>query len=346
MHISKFMDFIPQNVAPKTAKRIAVYNSKDEKVGQFELQNLKFPKVGQKLYSFGAISDIHLQYNTALEDFQRALLFLHNEENTEFTCLCGDLTDNGEISDYEQYKSVVGNYPVYEILGNHDYYTLGNNAVEGIVEEYTGESLYYSFEKNDDVFIMVGIRDEYELFTDGELQWLYETLEANRNKRCFVFQHIFPSTSTNPSCGNAYGIYNNLCWSHPTQTKVFENMMKHYKNVLFFHGHSHLEFALQSKDCQYANYDESNGYRSIHIPSLSILRSGDSSGNDSRYDIASGSQGYVVDVYRTGIHLKGRDFVGEKYLPIASYWIDTTLVEIEANTFVDSTGTISTQSTI
>jgi hypothetical protein len=30
-----------------------------------------------------------------------------------------------------------------------------------------------------------------------------------------------------------------------------------------------------------------------------------------------------------------------KYLPIASYWIDTTLQTIAANTFTDSTGTIT-----
>lgn len=342
MSVSKYEKFIPQNIAPKTAKRIGVYNSRGGKIGHFGLQNLTFPTSESKQYSFGAISDVHLQYNTALEDFRQALDFLYNIEKVDFTCVCGDLTDNGETTDFEQYRIAVGDYSVYEILGNHDYYTVGSDEVEGVVETYTGEPLYYSFAKNDDVFIMVGIKDEYELFTSEELQWLYETLEANRNGRCFVFQHVLPSIETSLSCGNAYGIYNNRCWSHPTQTVLFENLMKHYKNVIFFHGHSHLEFALQSKDCQYANYSDTEGYRSIHIPSLSILRSGDATGNASQFDIASGSQGYVVDVYASGIHLRGRDFASEKYLPIASYWIDTTLQIVEANTFTDSTGTIIT----
>lgn len=38
--------------------------------------------------------------------------------------------------------------------------------------------------------------------------------------------------------------------------------------------------------------------------------------------------------------LKGRDFVQGKYLPIATYKLDTTLQTIEANTFTDSTGII------
>lgn len=54
------------------------------------------------------------------------------------------------------------------------------------------------------------------------------------------------------------------------------------------------------------------------------------------------SEGYVVDVYKKHIVLRGRDFVSEKFLPIASYWLDTTLQTIEANTFTDSTGTIMT----
>jgi hypothetical protein len=247
-----------------------------------------------------------------------------------------------------EYKNAVGDYPVYEITGNHDSYTVGTD-IETQIETYTGEPLYYSFTKGNDVFIMVGIVDEGRHFTDAELQWLYETLEANRNNRCFVFQHIFPSYGTTPTCGNAYGIYNNHCWN-PVNTgdwlykpphDVFENLMKHYKNVVFFHGHSHLDFKLQSKDCQYANYSEADGYRSVHIPALSIIRTGDSTGADSRVDVASGSQGYAVDVYKNGIHLRGRDFVGGEYLPIASYWIDTTLHTIEAKTFTDSTGTIT-----
>ena len=46
---------------------------------------------------------------------------------------------------------------------------------------------------DNDIFIMLG---EYGWtvntpFADGELQFLYDTLEANRNKRCFVFFHVF-----------------------------------------------------------------------------------------------------------------------------------------------------------
>jgi hypothetical protein len=63
-------------------------------------------------------------------------------------------------------------------------------------------------------------------------------------------------------------------------------------------------------------------------------------------DIYAESEGYIVDVYNDYIILNGRDFIDNEkdghIIPIATYKIDTKLVEIEANTFTDSTGTITT----
>ena len=57
-------------------------------------------------------------------------------------------------------------------------------------------------------------------------------------------------------------------------------------------------------------------------------------------EIYSASEGYVVDVYKDGIHLRGRDFVKGEYLPIASYWLDTKIVKIPAGGYVDPIGLI------
>ncbi len=48
----------------------------------------------------------------------------------------------------------------------------------------------------------------------------------------------------------------------------------------------------------------------------------------------------VVDVYDNHIIMKGRDFITGKFLPIAHYCLNTELVEIEANTFIDPLGII------
>ena len=330
-------DFIAENVALLNTRRIGIYDENGNRVGQIPLGSLKPPVPGQKQYSFGALSDVHIVYNTAQDDFKKALTYLNETEDVEFTCICGDLTENGSADQLAVYKSYVDTYsadtPVYAITGNHEATSEPNTTAR--IQPYTGKPLYYSFTHGNDVFIMVG---EYRwnndaLFETGELQWLYETLEANRNKRCFVFFHVFPwGDSGNTNSGYEHDIFSG------TQGNVFKSLMVHYKNVTLFHGHSHFKFYLQEEDDK-ANYSNALGYRSVHIPSLSVPRD---ILNGSRVDIYADSEGYVVDVYENGIHLRGRDFVKDEFLPIASYWLDTTLQTVAAGTYTDSTGTITT----
>lgn len=328
--------FISQNTAYPDSRRIGLYDRYGNRVGIAPLGPLAYPETGAKQYSFGALSDVHISYSTAEADFRRSLTFLRNEENVSFTCICGDLTGSGTEEELARYKTVVDEYspdvPVYAIAGNHEFYSTVSN---GYLENYTGHPLYYSLERGDDVFIMCGCYSTASdgVFTQEYLQWLYETLEANRNRRCFVFEHFFPPDDS----GNACGVYD---WSLGTGTKssVFLSLMKHYKNTVLFHGHSHLLFYLQEKDPR-ANYSSEQGYRSVHIPSVAVPRD---IVDGVMTDITGGSQGYVVDVYENGIHLRGRDFVEEEFLPVASYWIDTTLQTVVEGSYIDPTGTVVT----
>lgn len=345
----RYTHFIKENIAPVGAQKIGVYDANGRQVGGFGLGVLK-PPSGSKLYSFCAISDVHITYDTANTDFQRALTYA--DANCDFTCICGDLTQNGSDSQMTQYKSIVDSYaktkPVYAMAGNHEsvwgYMTFDRTT------PYTGHPLYYSFTKGNDVFIMIGY---YGMYHDGnggwkkdefvsveELQWLYETLEANRNKRCFVFEHAFPYDD---GVGDANRYYGGGQWR--TQDggvgQAFISLLKHYKNTVLFHGHSHLRFRLQELDKK-ANYSSEVGYRSVHIPSLSVPR--DRVDGTTAYVYAE-SEGYIVDVYDDYIILNGRDFIDNDKdghgIGIATYKIDTTLQTIEANTFNDSTGTIT-----
>ena len=339
--MAKYTHLIPQNVADASAKRIGIFSPSGKQVGTISLRGLKMPQTGQKLYSFGALSDVHLQYDTAQEDFRKALTYLNEDVDVAFTCICGDLTENGTDEELAEYKAVVDRYsantPVYAISGNHE--AKNGTVTDESISPYTGQPLYYSFTWGNDVFLMCGYHqlNNETMFADGELQWLYETLETNRNKRCFVFFHVFPWGD----CGNPGELY----WYDQfsgTAGSVFQSLLKHYKNTLFFHGHSHTKFAMQEYD-EKANYSEALGYRSIHIPSLSVP--GDISGGYLGYVYAD-SEGYVVDVYENGVHLRGRDFVKGEFLPIASYWLDTTLQTVEAGSYADETGTVKTYTEI
>lgn len=346
----KYSHFIAENIAPAGAEKIGVYDSTEKRVLSISLGNLMPPKE-TKLYSFCALSDVHITYDTANEDFQRALTYAEN--NCDFTCIAGDLTSQGSIeSQFVAYKSIVDTYaltkPVYAITGNHEHY---NGYSDKYLEKYTGQPLYYSFTKGNDVFLMVGHYGSYgdsgwlasEFVSVEELQWLYETLEVNRNKRCFIFNHCFPHPH---GVGNPMGLYKNpLLWqvNDGGIGQAYINLLKHYKNTILFHGHSHTKFELQEIDKK-ANYSNENGYRSVHIPSISVPRDLSADGTKLT-DIYAESQGYIVDVYDDCIVLNGRDFIDNEnnghILPIATYKINTPIKTIEANTFIDSTGIIS-----
>ena len=101
-----------------------------------------------------------------------------------------------------------------------------------------------------------------------------------------------------------------------------------------------MEFPYQAQ-CSHLNYDNKFGCHSIHIPSSAEGRELNAEGNGWTFTPGEG-YGYVVDVYTNHIVLRGRDFVNNKFVPIATFCLDTTSQTIEAGTFVDNTGTIVT----
>jgi predicted MPP superfamily phosphohydrolase len=337
-------DLIAENCAPIDATMIAVYDANNEKVGEIALGGLK-ANLGAKLYNFGAISDVHMGYETSEADLSKALTYFSNETNASFVGIAGDLTAEASDAEYQLYKDTVSqnaSIPVYAITGNHDTATYRGSNVSSIIANYTGKPSYYSFEHGDDVFIMLGVEKEERgsMMAEGEMQWFFETLEANRNKRCFVFTHAYPNNSS----GDPSDLYGFDMWAYDEETMLNE-LLSHYPNVTMFHGHSHIEFAIQSVADE-ANVHTSAGYNSIHIPSITAPRTGELGGDSVMFDyLLDESEGYLVDVYENGIILRGRDFVRDKFLPIASYQITTPISSVEAGTYTDSTGKLDITTT-
>lgn len=350
----KYTHFIPQNIAPKGTKQIGVYDSNGNKVCAIPLGRMT-PPSGDPLYSFLLVSDIHLWYTERdykpNAKFDNALTYAENKR-CAFCVVSGDLTqtgfylrtvetdasttyfDEGQLAKYKEICDKHLDLPVYELAGNHEsYYSmpLSDNLTKW--GEYTGkEVLHYTVEHENDVFIFCGQPSGSIPMTDEAFAFLSNTLSANSNKRCFIFIH---PQFTNDS-GNALGAYESNqyldSWKKATD---FKNLLNEYKNAILFHGHSHLMFECQEFD-ECANYTEKNGFRSVHIPSLSRPR------YITMEYAPSDSQGYIVDVYDDCIVLNGIDFINNECVPLGTYKIDTTLQTIEENTFTDSTGTITT----
>lgn len=348
-------NFISQNKAPKNNDYIYVYNG-TELVGKIKPSGLKMPTLGNKLYSFGALADVHVthDHDNAMTKFEKAVTYFDDVEKVAFTCIAGDLISSGTSEQFDRWRDVIAKHPnIHATTGNHDVedVTIAPFTTLESTIPYTGYELYYSFTQGDDVYVMFGMSGwpgkTGDIFTTESLQWLYETLEANRNKRCFIFEHCPYMVYANGVCSDSSsGAV--VGWPLPTGNllnvstagAVFISLISHYHNVVWIHGHSHMEFQYQEY-CSHLNYDNKFGCHSIHIPSLAEGRELNEDGTGFIFTTPE-SSGYVVDVYENHIVLRGRNFVDDKFVPIATYCLDTTLQTIEANTFTDSTGTITT----
>ena len=348
----KYTHFIPQNTAPPGAKSIGVYDSDGNQIATIPLGRLA-PPSGKPLYSFGLVSDIHLYPLAAVEwhpetKFRNALNYF--QENGCVMCIqCGDITQTGfymgrtvnEVSEYyfddtqmQEYKKIREEFtmPVYGICGNHESYygkPVSNHPDE--VEEVMGKrDLSFTLSSaettarnirvsavGNDLFILCGQPKDAWVMSDEDFQWLRETLAANTDKRCFVIVHShIEEDSGDPKDYRENSIFET--WGYKA---AFMSLLAQNKNVILFHGHSHTKFENQQFDVS-ANYTEKNGFKSVHVPSLSRPRDVNLTAGTTPEDMSS-SQGYIVDVYPDCIVLNGRDFVGGEWVPTGVLQIDT-----------------------
>ena len=353
-----YTGFITQNMAPQEAIKIGVYNSTGDRVGSVGLIATFNKNLGEKLYSFGAISDVHIGNNTSETDFERALTYF-NDQSVQFVTVNGDLCVGSQTDKLEIYASLIEQHsdiPVYSITGNHEaelFKTILQNnnltseqkvtQINDVIDDYTGQNLYYTFTQGNDVYIMLGVSSAGNTtpFIDIELEFLYNTLEQNKDKRCFVFMHYYARNGGSGDAVNLDMSNDNVNLEdklNNTYGKTFLSLMSHYSNVTWFHGHSHQMFEIQAVNGK-NTYDNLLGIHSVHVPSITTPKMINQAGSAvTNYD--AGSQGYVVDVYENYVVLRGRDFASGKFLPIASFCLDTTLKAVEANTYYDETQTI------
>lgn len=332
----KYEHFIPQNIAPSGAKYIGVYDG-DKRVLTIPLGGLT-PPTGTKLYSFGLVSDIHLYPIAAVEwtpevKFDNALTYFESK-GCMFCVQCGDFTQTGlflegdrvnmDTRQFAKYKEICDKHTIhiYGLCGNHESYMnpIANNPEE--LRYYTGTDLYYSVEQGSDLFILLGQPNPGYVMSDEAYNWLVSTLADNTNKRCFVFIHSYIEEDS----GDAVDYRENSVFDvwGTTKTEAFMNVMRQHPNVILFHGHSHMKFECQEYDDN-ANYTERNGFRSVHVPSLSrprYLKLTNGTPNGETPEDNAASQGYIVDVYDDCIVLNGMDLINQERIPIGTYQIN------------------------
>ena len=272
--------------------------------------NAKNTLADELIYKMGLLSDIHIDGDgndetDSINDFKRASKYLV-ENGAHAIAISGDITCDGrwcDINKFKQLESEVGK-SVWTARGNHD---TNNDCSEDVyINNIEPNGLYYTKEVNGDLYVFLGL-DKYDknnLFSNESLDWLESILESNKNKRIFLFEHVH----INP-VGNYNSIIKNYDMGNEpgTTSKRFRDIINSYDNVILFTGHTHQDFEINSV--------ENNR---VHISSCAKPRNPESDN--------SGSQGYLMEVYKNKIILKAINFADNNKI-IKEYTINTVVNE-------------------
>ena len=326
--LTHYEDFIDQNVAPYGAKAIGVYDSENNRVGAIKIAALKSKSPKAPLYTYGVLTDVHFGVPKIdpANDFKRALQFFASE-GASMICICGDISEYGTEEEFQAYANAVvhSKIPVYTTTGNHDCTKKGINL--DLWERYTGKPLIYekTVEVNGMVehFLFLGMKrwNFKEAYYDEHIDWLEKKLQEYEGERCYVITHLFfPERA-----GNLNGIYPPKNWLRGPQLERLENLCKKYHNSIWFSGHSHWEWQLQKyQDRANIHRDYENGLPasgwSVHVPGCGCPITSDGT---TRVNNPPASEGALIQVYKDHINVVGVDLKNGKYLPIATYRLDT-----------------------
>ena len=347
-----YKHFIPENVAPKGAKRIGVYDGDGKRICTVPLGRLA-PVEKEPLYSFGLVSDCHTFKTATVADGEwkgnqklKNALSYFSAQGCAFVIGCGDFTQTGfylnSSTDYNEsqmlnYKEMIDQYaiPIFEIFGNHENYN-GRNITDNLarakeltripataytvssapdadtVEGTTVRPNRYA-PVEDDLYILCGQSTSGGVMSADDYDWLVKMLSDNTDRRCFVVVHSYMEEDS----GDPLDYRENSIFGTWTKTAEFVALLKQYPNVILFHGHSHMKFEYQEDDT-IANYATVKGYKSVHVPSLGMPRDIVPDAADGKYtpeDFKS-SQCYRVEVYDDRITLSGLE-LGTSGVPAA-----------------------------
>lgn len=273
------------------------------------------------LLNFAAISDIHMTDEWARMQVLECGLWdmEHAQDNLDALVLAGDLTDGGQVHEYEKLRESFSPYtPAGEIImavGNHDTWTDKDDeygpAKENFLKyskEITGrdlENAYFTTEIKGYTFIVMASEGTHTSATisEAQLKWLREEMDkaAGKGLPIFVISHwpVALSHGLPETWGDDEPEL--LDGSFGDQNYEVEAILKDYENVFLISGHLHNGFVNESqKDVfGYASVESDGSFHSINLPSFMYVNFRGRLGNGC---------GYSIEVYEDEVLIRARSF--------------------------------------
>ena len=191
--------------------------------------------------TFIVMSDLHFGASGAVERVTKSLQTIYeNTSDVDALILNGDITNSGNLSQYNEMLSVMNNAEIvpeyvqrYYIMGNHEWYTGDGGTSMGNYNSLGVEHDKY-FDIKGYPFIYIGLSGgSEENYSQESLNFLRESLEDASlkypGKPIFVFQHI-------PAYGTVQG---SNSYDGGWGTKKVYEILKDFPQVIDFSGHTH-----------------------------------------------------------------------------------------------------------
>lgn len=270
--------------------------------------------LGEKLYSFAALSDIHITSGTTGTGAERyeIALSLFNSLGVDMICISGDISDTSNSDELDSFVSLNNVYPniqVYACTGNHD-----TEVTDSIWETKLGYPRNHEVIYNNDVFLFLSLPYTYPAsapYGDG-LTWLSDRLNRYKGSRIFLFMHFPPSGYSGLVEGQYYGFP-----STDTQDDELVTLLNTTKNVTVFTGHTHYEFNVQdtSNDINVYRFNASD-VNLVHVPSGKKIR-------NANFNSKEEAEGWLVNVYEKGFVLQGYNILTGEQVENTEYLFAT-----------------------
>ncbi len=297
---------------------------------------------GKVDYTFGSLSDVHTNDG---KYFEGALDFFDEYGEIDFVAISGDISD-GADKDLDFFNNTIKDrdYKVYTTTGNHDSTSVGNgkwlekiNTANKTDEEVSdiadnGLDFVYAPSENEDcVFVFFcqtswnypkkPTGKEYSIVTAEQLDWLAGVLEKYKDKTVFLYFHTFlsgPGGRQENAVGNLRnpgGYAYDLPFSYGAGDEMrFRALLKEYKNVVFFSGHSHWMFELEkyNPNLNVSNFNGDYCYM-VHNPSVCTPRWIEENSPSRENMKGKYSEGWIVEVHEDSLTLIPVDFISQTF---------------------------------
>lgn len=315
----------------------------------------------EKVYSFQALSDIHIDkqsnvyYTYSDLHFAQALECASNRD-VDFVTICGDLINGYEssyVKEWQAYQQIIADSsycnPVYECSGNHE---IKSELTYGLDTFKTGTGLdtttsamrdepYFEITaENGDHFIFMSLElddspNQSDEFTTEQMTWLKNLLSEyyGDGNNIFIYEHALISKYGAGDNKDTPYYGGGLDQSYPVVQELV-GLLEKYPEVFFLSGHTHLDFKY---GYNIDNRDGTTAY-TVHIPATTSTTKVVDGSLDYTMSEDS-SQGYFVDVYDDCVIFNGTDLTQNTIYPAYTYIIDQSGNDLTENDKEDDVDT-------